>query len=89
MVAEVISNRDQQRIAQLLERDMMATLSRNCHDLIVEAAARLRSVCDEHSYRDRLVGEIQQRIHDEFIELSGGRSGRDASVDGARIVEGH
>ena len=58
-----------QRIIQLLGADVSATVAVDCDELIRGQATRLRFV-DGAVYDDRVVAEVQQRLHDEFIDTT-------------------
>ena len=67
---EGISDADERRIVELLDRDVAATVATDCHDLIVDAAARARLLCGSDAYIDLVVETVQQRLHDEFIDIT-------------------
>jgi hypothetical protein len=58
-----------QRIIQLLQADVSATVTLNCEAVIVEAATRLRLFEDDPGmYEERVVADVQQTLHDDFID---------------------
>jgi len=66
-----VSDADQKRVTDLLLRDVVATIGAG-HELEVEAlAACMRGLePDPTRYAERVVGEFQQQIHDEFIDTA-------------------
>ena len=70
-------NPDQQAIVQALLRDVTATLGvANLPDLIsslteqAQARHELHPTTTLNGFRQRLVDDFQQRMHDEFIDVS-------------------
>ena len=61
------AERDQ--VLEALRRDVAATLGPG-HDQVVTYSALLRALNNDnlHSYRDRVVEEVQQHFHDSFID---------------------
>jgi hypothetical protein len=66
-----VMDADEDRAVQLLLADVTATIGVG-HDEIVRAnARRLREFCsDAGDYLQRVVDDVQQQIHDEFIDTS-------------------
>jgi hypothetical protein len=67
----VISNAQQSSIVERLVHDVAATLGRGHETIIRHHAINLaRFVDDPDCYRKRLVEEVQQYIHDCFIDTT-------------------
>jgi hypothetical protein len=69
-IAKGISDADEHCVIAVIQADVAATVARDCRGLIVEAAARLRRFCDRDDYLTRVVDDVQQRLHDEFIDTT-------------------
>jgi len=67
-----IADRDEAQVVALLTRDLAATVGDACEDAVVEAAARIRLSAqdDLDSYLHRVVDEVQQYVHDAFIDTT-------------------
>lgn len=64
-----ITDVDQDRVVQLLVRDLHATVGAEHDYLAVNNAVRLREFVENaESYVQRVVEDTQQDIHDEFID---------------------
>jgi len=66
-----VSDADQQHVTALLVRDVVATIGPG-HEHDVEAvAAHMRQFeSDPALYVERVVGEFQQQVHDQFIDTA-------------------
>lgn len=59
-----------QRIVELLRTDVSATSARDCDDLIWQEARHARELVSAAGYEDYVVAQVQQRLHDEFIDTT-------------------
>ena len=67
----MINDAQVQRIVRLLRADVSATVVANCDQLILGEAVRVRAFVDgSAAYEDRVVAQVQQRLHDEFIDTT-------------------
>lgn len=62
------SERDEQRVVSLVTPDVVATLGDKYADLVRSNASRLREFVNADDYLRRVVDDVQQQIHDEFID---------------------
>jgi hypothetical protein len=59
------------RVVRLLLADIHATIGANHEQIVQSNALRLRGfVFEESDLRERLVADVQQQIHDEFIDTT-------------------
>ena len=66
-----VSAANEDRVVSLLRTDVEATVGRGHDETIVEAAARRRlSVGDPAGYVDEVVDDVQQHIHDTFVDTT-------------------
>jgi len=66
-----ISTSDEERLVKLLGKDVVATRRHDLEDIIVEAAARIRLFANDLSdYHQRVVDDVQQSLHDSFIDTT-------------------
>lgn len=66
-----VSAADEDRVVSLLRTDVEATIGRGHDETIVEAAARRRLyVGDPAEYVDEVVDDVQQHIHDTFVDTT-------------------
>jgi len=66
-----VTNSLEADVIQRLRRDARATLGRDHAALIRAEAANARAIVDDaEQYVAKVVGDVQQRIHDEFVETS-------------------
>jgi hypothetical protein len=66
----VIDDTQFQRIVSLLRADLLATAV-DCDAIVLEEATRLRLFAGStDAYDDEVVGQVQQRLHDEFIDTT-------------------
>lgn len=69
--ASPISERDENHLIDLIARDLVGTVGGSVESMAIESAAHLRLLCDtEAEYLQRVVDDVQQRLHDEFIDTS-------------------
>lgn len=68
---EIISDADEARVVDLVGRDVVATIGPGHLDMVVAAARHQRQFADSvESYLERVVEEVQQYIHDSFIDTA-------------------
>ena len=66
-----LSDHDEDRVVELLGRDVTATLGAMHLDAVRSAAGSLRQFTDDPArYVDRVVEDFQQYVHDCFIDTS-------------------
>jgi hypothetical protein len=66
-----VSAADEDRVVSLLRTDVEATVGRGHDETIAEAAARRRLyVGDPAGYVDEVVDDVQQHIHDTFVDTT-------------------
>jgi hypothetical protein len=59
------------RIVRLLQRDFVETVGPGYEAVVAEAAARLRMFSDDPAdFEQRVVDDVQQRLHDSFLDTS-------------------
>jgi hypothetical protein len=62
---------DEERIVRLLCRDLANTIGPGHDALVEEAAARIRLFTDDPAdFEQRVVDDVQQAMHDDFIDTS-------------------
>lgn len=61
---------DEERVVALLTPDVVRTLGEAYTDLVRRNASRLREFVEVHEYFWRVVNDVQQQIHDEFIDTT-------------------
>lgn len=62
---------DEMRLVQLISDDLAATVGSTLEDVVVEAAARVREFAsDRDSYRQQVVDDVQQYVHDAYIDTT-------------------
>lgn len=55
----------------LVTRDVLATVGPGFEDFVVDEAARVRLFTEAvPDYEQRVVDEVQQRLHDEFVDTT-------------------
>jgi len=66
----VIGDAQFQRLMGLLRADLSAT-GLTCDDIVLEEANRVRLYAGHaETYEDEVVDQVQQRVHDEFIDTT-------------------
>jgi len=66
-----VTDEDAERVIQPLIQDLMATLGDSHESSVRDLASQLRSFIDDPAtFEDRLVDDVQQLIHDEFVHTS-------------------
>ena len=66
-----ISEADEDRVVALIRADVESTAGSGHEEAIVEAAARKRLfVCGPERYLDEVVDEVQQYLHDDFVDTT-------------------
>jgi len=69
--ASAIADADEDHLVSLLTRDVASTIGAGFEHMIVGTAARIRLYAlDLVEYQQRVVDDVQQQIHDEFIDTS-------------------
>ena len=67
----VITDVQFQRIVELLGADVAATVAGDRSDIVRQEATRAREfVHRPPDYEDKVVEQVQQRLHDEFIDTT-------------------
>ena len=63
-----VSDADEERMVALVSQDLLATVGPGCEAMAIEEAARIRLFSESFpEYERRVVDEVQQRLHDEFV----------------------
>jgi hypothetical protein len=66
-----VTDADEERIVILVSRDVLATVGPSFEDIVVEEAARIRLFAEAvPEYEQRVIDEVQQRLHDEFVDTT-------------------
>jgi hypothetical protein len=66
-----ISQEDADRVARLLEHDLVETIGRGHEPAVAEAVARIRLFSEDPAdFEQRVVEEVQQLLHDCFVDTS-------------------
>jgi len=69
--ASNITDSDEQQLVSLLTQDMVSTIGPGFEYFVVESAARHRLFIDDVlEYRQRVIDDVQQRFHDEFVDTT-------------------
>jgi hypothetical protein len=69
--SSVVTEADEARIVDLLTRDLLATVGPGHEAVAVAEAARVRLFAESLlEYERRVVEDVQQRLHDEFIDTT-------------------
>ena len=67
---ERTNDAEEQRVVQLLLHDVRATLGPGHDDIVVSNAQRLREFLPISYFEQQVVDDVQQQIHDDFIDTS-------------------
>src|SRR5687767_14520916 len=67
---ERVTDAEEQRVVQLLVQDVRATLGPDHDDIVVSNARRLREFALISDFEWRVVNDVQEVIHDVFIDTS-------------------
>jgi hypothetical protein len=63
-----VADSDEQRVVALITQDISSTIGAGYEEVVVESAARVRLFVDaRNDYEKRVVDDVQQRLHDEFV----------------------
>jgi hypothetical protein len=55
----------------LVTRDVLATVGPGFEDIVVEEGARIRLIAETvPEYEQRVIDDVQQRLHDEFVDTT-------------------
>lgn len=66
-----VTDADEERVVALITRDLLATAVVGCEHFAIEEGARLRMFSDGvPEYEQRVVDDVQQRMHDEFVNTT-------------------
>lgn len=62
---------DEERVVRFLSQDLLATIGPGFEGFAIEEAARLRLFEDTLArYEQRVIDDVQQRLHDEFVDTT-------------------
>ena len=67
---ERVNDTEEQRVVQLLLQDVRATLGGDYDQIVMSNARRLREFSTIFDFEQRVVDDVQQEIHDDFIDTS-------------------
>ena len=67
---ERVTDAEEARVVQLLLRDVRATLGSIHDDIVISNAKRLREFTTMSDFEWHVANDVQQQIHDEFIDTS-------------------
>ena len=66
-----VKDPDEKRVVALLLKDVTSTLGQGVEHIVIVSAARHRLVIhDMATYEQAVVDDVQQRLHDEFIDTT-------------------
>lgn len=66
-----VTDSDETRVVALLLRDLTSTVGQGVEHIVIDSAARHRLfVHDLGRYEQTVVDDVQQRLHDEFIDTT-------------------
>ena len=66
-----VTDADEERVVILVTRDVLATVGPGFEDIVVEEGARIRLFAEAiPEYEQRVIDEVQQRIHEEFVDTT-------------------
>jgi hypothetical protein len=66
-----ISQSDADRVARLLQQDLLETIDRGHESAVEEAVSRIRMFADDTAdFEQRVVDDVQQWLHDSFVDTS-------------------
>jgi hypothetical protein len=65
-----VSPAEEARVVGLLARDLMNTVGSGHEVVVEEAAARIRLFSDAGDFEHRVVDDVQQCVHDTFVDTS-------------------
>jgi len=60
---------DEERVTTIVTQDVLATVGPGFENIVVEEGARVRLVAETvPDYEQRVIDDVQQRLHDEFVD---------------------
>jgi hypothetical protein len=66
-----VTDADEERLVILVTRDVLATVGPGFEHIVVEEGARIRLFAEAVlEYEQRLIDDVQQRLHDEFVSTT-------------------
>jgi hypothetical protein len=66
-----VTDADEERMVILVTRDVLATVGPGFEDIVVEEGARIRLIAETvPEYEQRVIDDVQQRLHDEFVDTT-------------------
>jgi hypothetical protein len=66
-----VTDADEERMVILVTRGVLATVGPGFEDIVVEEAAPIRLFAEAlPEYEQRVIDEVQQRLHDEFVNTT-------------------
>jgi|SRR6266850_1300121 len=66
-----LADADEERMVRLVSQDLLTTVGPGFEDMAIEAAARIRLFAKTlPDYEQRVIDDVQQRLHDEFVNTT-------------------
>ena len=66
-----VSPAEVERVVRLIGNDLLQTIGAGRESIAEEAAARIQLFCDDlGSFEQRVVDDVQQSVHDDFVDTS-------------------
>lgn len=66
----LVSDADIARVTKRLLADLFRTVGAGHESVVEETAERLRECCRASDFEDRLVADVQQYLHDTFVDTT-------------------